>query len=88
MINNNNNNIIKNLKCLYLLNNDEYENKNNNEYKYFVNEKMNVKYVTFRKDDKKNLLYSTHYLYNDSNINFIYKLNDEIEKCRKIQKNT
>lgn len=62
-------------KCLYLLNND---------YNNIIIENSNIKYIIFNKDDKKDLLYSKHIIYNNNSKDFIYKLSVELEKCRKL----
>lgn len=73
-----NNKIYKEQLCSYLLNKDlldtTLENKRNSI----------IKKVTFRKDEEKNLLYSKVYSYNDTYIDFIYKLSSEIKKCEEL----
>ncbi len=70
----------KEAKCLYLLNEDE------SDYKYIPKEEDNIKYILFNKDVSKDLLYSKHFIYNNDNKDFIYKLSNEIEKCYKNMK--
>ncbi len=64
--------------CDYLLNKDLLETTLENKNNYLI------KKVTFRKDENKNLLYSKVYSYNDTQLDFIYKLSNEIKKCSKI----
>lgn len=70
------NDIYKKYLCNYLINKDlvniTMENNENNV----------IKKITFRKDEDKNLLYSKVYSSNNTELDFIYKLSSEIEKCR------
>lgn len=50
-------------------------------------ENSNIKSISFTKDNSKDLLYSKVLLYNGIEVDFIYKLSSEIQKCQELYKN-